>query len=58
MIIVTHNLLFAREVADFIAFLDGGEVAAQGTPGEIFGGSVPKRISDFITAMSPPDYSI
>jgi cystine transport system ATP-binding protein len=58
MIIVTHNLLFAREVADFIAFLDGGEVAAHGTPAEIFRASMPKRVSDFIAAMSPADYAI
>jgi cystine transport system ATP-binding protein len=58
MIIVTHNLQFAREVADFIAFLDGGEVAARGTPAEIFGKTMPKRVSDFITAMSPEDYTI
>jgi cystine transport system ATP-binding protein len=53
MIIVTHNLLFAREVADFIAFLDGGEVAAYGTPEEIFGPDMPKRVSGFIAALSP-----
>jgi cystine transport system ATP-binding protein len=59
MIIVTHNLLFAREVADFIAFLDGGEAAAYGAPAEIFGKNMPKRVSDFITAMSPSgDYAI
>ncbi|MDR2785018.1 MAG: amino acid ABC transporter ATP-binding protein [Treponema sp.] len=58
MIIVTHNLLFAREVADFIAFLDGGEVAAHGTPAEIFGKTMPKRVTDFIAAMSPEDYAI
>ncbi|MDR2343391.1 MAG: amino acid ABC transporter ATP-binding protein [Spirochaetaceae bacterium] len=58
MIIVTHNLIFAREVADFIAFLDGGELLVRGTPGEIFSGAVPKRVSDFIAAMSPQDYAI
>ncbi|MDR0629432.1 MAG: amino acid ABC transporter ATP-binding protein [Treponema sp.] len=58
MIIVTHNLFFAREVADFIAFLDNGDVAAYGTPKEIFGKAMPKRVSDFITAMSPEDYAI
>jgi cystine transport system ATP-binding protein len=55
MIIVTHNLRFAREIADYIAFLDNGEVAAYGTPEEIFGTSMPKRVTDFIAAMSPPD---
>jgi cystine transport system ATP-binding protein len=58
MIIVTHNLLFAREIADFIAFLDGGEVAAYGTPAEIFSKTMPKRVKDFIAAMSPEDYVI
>jgi cystine transport system ATP-binding protein len=58
IIIVTHNLLFAREVADFIAFLDGGEVAAHGTPTEIFSKAMPKRVTDFIAAMSPEDYTI
>jgi cystine transport system ATP-binding protein len=58
MIIVTHNLLFAREVADFIAFLDGGEVAAYGTPEEVFGPAMPKRVSDFIAALSPAEYAI
>ncbi|MDR2796255.1 MAG: amino acid ABC transporter ATP-binding protein [Spirochaetaceae bacterium] len=58
MIIVTHNLIFAREVADFIAFLDGGEVVAYGTPAEIFSKIIPKRVGDFITAMSPEDYRI
>jgi ABC-type polar amino acid transport system ATPase subunit len=53
MIIVTHNLLFAREVADFIAFLDDGETAAFGTPADIFGNAAPARVASFITAMSP-----
>jgi cystine transport system ATP-binding protein len=55
MIIVTHNLRFAREVADYIAFLDNGEVAACGKPEEIFGASMPKRVTDFIAAMRPVD---
>jgi cystine transport system ATP-binding protein len=58
MIIVTHNLLFAREISDFIAFLDGGEVAAYGTPVEIFSKAMPRRVKDFIAAMSPEDYII
>jgi ABC-type histidine transport system ATPase subunit len=55
IIIVTHNLRFAREVADYIAFLDNGEVAAYGKPEEIFGASTPKRVTDFIAALRPVD---
>lgn len=36
MIIVTHEMNFAREVADKIIFMDNGVVAASGTPDEIF----------------------
>jgi ABC-type histidine transport system ATPase subunit len=45
-------------VADFIAFLDGGEVAAYGPPAEIFGRAASKRVNDFITAMLPEEYAI
>jgi cystine transport system ATP-binding protein len=55
MIIVTHDLRFARDIADFIAFLDNGEVAAYGTPEEIFSRSAPKRVTDFIAALSHED---
>ncbi|MDR3342380.1 MAG: amino acid ABC transporter ATP-binding protein [Treponema sp.] len=52
MIIVTHNLLFAKEVGDLVAFVDGGQIAALGTPADIFGGKTIKRAADFIAAMS------
>jgi cystine transport system ATP-binding protein len=59
IIIVTHNLLFAREIADRIAFLDGGEIAASGSPADIFSAAMPKRVRDFIAAMSSsPEYEI
>ena len=35
MIIVTHEIGFAREVADSVAFVDGGVVVESGTPGEV-----------------------
>jgi len=36
MIVVTHEMAFARDVADRVAFLSGGTVAEMGTPQEIF----------------------
>lgn len=51
MIIVTHNLLFGKEVGDFVAFVDQGRIAAYGSPGEIFGGKTIKRAQAFIAAM-------
>ncbi|GMO53448.1 MAG: amino acid ABC transporter ATP-binding protein [Termitinemataceae bacterium] len=57
MIIVTHNLLFAKEVADYVAFMDGAQVAAFGTADEIFGRKLPNlsnRACEFIDAMLPP----
>ncbi len=35
MVVVTHEMGFAREVADSVAFLDGGVVVEHGTPGEV-----------------------
>ncbi len=37
MIIVTHEMAFAREIADRIIFMDEGVVAADGTPEQLFG---------------------
>ena len=37
MVIVTHEMGFAREVADRVLFIDGGVILEQGTPEEIFG---------------------
>lgn len=53
LIIVTHNLAFAREVADRILFLENGEILFEGTPELFFQGSGSKRIEGFISAMLP-----
>ena len=36
MIIVTHEMKFAREVSDRIVFMEGGVIVEEGTPEEIF----------------------
>lgn len=51
LIIVTHNMGFARKIADRILFLDGGVIAFDGDAEEFFG-SNDKRIAKFIGAMS------
>ena len=51
LIIVTHNMGFARKIADRILFLDGGAIAFDGGAEEFFGSS-DERIAKFIGAMS------
>jgi len=51
LIIVTHNMGFARKIADRILFLDGGVIAFDGGAEEFFGSS-DERIAKFIGAMS------
>ena len=47
MIIVTHEMQFAKEVSDRIVFMEGGVIVEQGTPEEIFAsGNV--RVREFI----------
>ncbi|MBE6638864.1 MAG: amino acid ABC transporter ATP-binding protein [Ruminococcaceae bacterium] len=52
MIIVTHEMAFAREIADRIIFMDEGIVAAHGTPEELFGSEqINEHLHRFIRAM-------
>lgn len=48
MIIVTHEMDFAKKVSDKILYLEKGEVAAYGTPKEIFGDNANSRLKEFI----------
>ena len=50
MVIVTHEVGFAREVADRILFMDGGYIVEQGTPQEIFG-ITNERTKDFLNKV-------
>lgn len=51
MVIVTHEMGFAREVADRIIFMDGGVIAEEGTPDEIFNNPKNKRTKDFLSKV-------
>ena len=48
MIVVTHEIGFAREVGDLLAFMDAGIVAEQGEPREILANPASKRFQDFL----------
>lgn len=51
MIIVTHEMGFAREVGDRILFMDGGYIVEQGTPAEVFGNPKHARTKDFLSKV-------
>jgi polar amino acid transport system ATP-binding protein len=48
MIVVTHEMGFAREVADRVVFFDGGNMLEEGPPGEIFSRPRHERTRDFL----------
>ena len=48
MIVVTHEMGFAREVADRVIFMDGGVIVEEGTPDQVFDHPASERTRDFI----------
>lgn len=51
MIVVTHEIGFAREVADRIVFMDAGYIVEQGTPKEVLNNPKEKRTIDFLNKV-------
>ncbi len=51
MIVVTHEMGFAREVSSRIIFLDQGRIEEDGTPGQVFQAPKSERFQKFIAAM-------
>lgn len=51
MVVVTHEMGFAREVADRVIFMDGGVIVEQGSPEEVFGNPQNKRTQDFLNMV-------
>ena len=51
MVVVTHEMGFAREVGDRILFMDGGNIVEQGTPEEIFDNPKNPRTQDFLSKV-------
>ena len=59
MIIVTHEMNFAREISDRIIFMDNGVVIEEGIPQQIFTEQKEERTKQFLKRMTPElDYSI
>jgi ABC-type polar amino acid transport system ATPase subunit len=48
MIVVTHEMGFAREVCDRIVFIDDGEIVEEGPPEEFFGAAKSERAKEFV----------
>lgn len=49
MIIVTHEMEFARDVSDHVIFMDDGRIAEQGSPAEVFGNPKEERTRQFLS---------
>ena len=59
MIVVTHEMGFARDVANHVVFMDGGVIVEEGAPKEIFNRPQEERTKQFLKRMMPePAYSI
>lgn len=59
MIVVTHEMDFARDVANHVVFMDGGLVVEEGTPEEIFQRPKEERTRQFLSRITPQaTYSI
>lgn len=48
MVIVTHEMAFARAVSDRVIFMDGGLIVEQGDPEEVFGNTQSERMKQFL----------
>ncbi len=51
MVVVTHEMGFAREVSNRVLFLDDGNIAEEGTPDEIFGNPKCERLQSFLAKV-------
>ena len=49
MIVVTHEMAFARDVSDRVIFMDGGVILEDSTPDEIFNNPKEARTKEFLT---------
>ncbi|MCI9870235.1 amino acid ABC transporter ATP-binding protein [Arthrobacter humicola] len=58
LIIVTHEMGFARDVADTVVFMDQGQIVEQGTPQEIFTNPREVRTRSFFSKVIEPAFNI
>ena len=48
MMVVTHEMGFAREVCDRLVFIDGGQIVEEGPPAEFFANAQSERAREFV----------
>ena len=58
MIIVTHEMQFAREVSDYVVFMDSGTIIEEGKPEEIFKNSGSERLQNFLRRYYDSDTDV
>ncbi len=51
MIVVTHQMAFAREVADSVVFMEDGHIVEKGSPEEVFDNSKNERTKEFLSKV-------
>ena len=51
MVVVTHEMGFAREVSDRVMFMDDGRIIEEGTPQQIFSNPQNQRTKDFLSKL-------
>jgi polar amino acid transport system ATP-binding protein len=51
MVVVTHEMGFARKVADQVVFMDEGEVVEAGTPSDLFDNPQSERLQRFLSEV-------
>ena len=49
MVIVTHEMAFARDVSNRVIFIDQGVIAEEGAPAQLFGNPKNQRTRDFLS---------
>ena len=52
MVVVTHEMKFARDVADQVIFMDGGNIVEQGTASDVFGSTKEDRTKAFLSRFN------
>ncbi|ERS85011.1 amino acid ABC transporter ATP-binding protein [Halomonas sp. PBN3] len=58
MLVVTHEMSFARDVADRVIFMEGGRIVEQGPPDQLFGSPQDPRTRDFLHKVLATQVSI
>ncbi len=52
MVVVTHEMKFARDVADYVVFMDNGAIIEQGSPEQLFGNTQNERTRAFLARFN------